>query len=79
MEERRSLGVFEESLMSSANLSVAPIMFSQAITAKGVDSVRRSIPLATTGAINLRTLGPTAHVTYRPELGHQANGGKLSW
>jgi hypothetical protein len=39
-------------------------MFSHAITASGVLSVRLSIALAMTGAMNLRMLGPTAHVTY---------------
>ncbi len=50
--------------MNSASLSVAPIMFSHATTARGVDSVRASIALAMTGAMNLRIFGPTAQVTY---------------
>jgi hypothetical protein len=43
---------------------VAPMAFSQAITASGWLEVRASMPLAMTGAINLRILGPTAQVTF---------------
>ena len=38
--------------------------FSQAMTDRGVLEERMSIPLAMTGAMNLRMLGPTAQVTY---------------
>jgi hypothetical protein len=50
--------------MCSARVSVAPIAFSQAMTCRGALSVERaSIPLAMTGAMNLRMLGPTEQVT----------------
>lgn len=51
------------STTNSFSLSVPPIMFSQAITASGVDAVRASMAFAITGPMNLRTLGPTAQVT----------------
>ena len=63
MEERRWAGVFLGSLMKPASSSVAPIMFSQATTARGLELLRASIALAMTGAMNFRILGPTAQVT----------------
>ena len=35
------------------------------MTASGAEEARESIPLAMTGAMNFRTFGPTAQVTYR--------------
>jgi hypothetical protein len=50
--------------MNSARVSVAPMAFSQAMTVKGASfSERLSMPFAITGAINLRTRGPTEQVT----------------
>ena len=63
MEERRSCGVFGDSWMKDASLSVAPIMFSHAMTAKGVLAVRALMALPITGAMNFKILGPTAQVT----------------
>ena len=64
MVSRRPEGVFLGSRMKLARVSVAPMAFSQAMTARGTDVVRPSIPFPITGAMNFRMLGPTAQVTY---------------
>lgn len=52
------------SLMWPARVSVAPMAFSQAMTCRGDSSLdRRSMPLAMTGAMKRRMLGPTEQVT----------------
>ena len=63
IDPTRSEGVFFSSTMKLARVSVAPIAFSHATTARGTLSFRASIPLPMTGAMNLRILGPTAQVT----------------
>jgi hypothetical protein len=67
---KRALGamlalVSSESLasMKPRRVSVAPMAFSQAMTASGLLSLRASMPLAMGSAMNLRMLGPTAQVT----------------
>lgn len=64
IDATRSAGVFFSSTMKAASVSVAPMAFSHAMTASGKDSLRASIPFPMTGAMNLRMLGPTAHVTW---------------
>ena len=56
---------FLGSVMKFLRAVVPPIMFSQAMTASGCLSVRASMALAMTGAMNFRMFGPTAQVTYR--------------
>ena len=49
--------------MKPARVSVAPMAFSQAMTASGFDTVRLSMAFPMTGAMNFKILGPTAQVT----------------
>ena len=78
MEDNRFSGVFLGSLMKLARVVVAPIAFSQAITASGVETVRPSIPLAMTEAMNLRIFGPTAQVTYQYNVSDRRAVGRIA-